>query len=580
MPKAKGKKRLRCRTLVSAVSNGSMYETKRLLCQGNHPDKDKNTNGHTPIFIAALLGNNDIFQLLLSYKASIEVKDTFGNSMLHVTCNTETVKSLLSVGLDVNGRNQLGRTPLQCAIMHRNFDVADILIGNGSDVNARDIDGNTCLHLISKCYHNLTMQLLEHNVGDYDISSVYDRNYVIPMVKKQQTGGFHLALLEHDKDLFDYINYIIKVVKTLDTGDGILEVLEHNPEFCYIAEKLIANGADATLHNLLGQIPLHLAVNGSNYDLIKLLCKAAPSAVNMQDNIGQTPLIHCYTYTDNYEHEEEEEVKRKQSILSLLHEHRADINSTDVNGFGILYYASESLDSLKDIAKLDPDVDVRSCTGASILHLLASETEVPDVEMLELLLQMGLNINCRDNFGATPLFYASWTCNTEWIELLLKHGCRLDALDHFKHTASDLTMFNKRDDIADILKGNVTGDDSKATSSSISEGKISLCLERNNDVDTKFESMVLPVEKSIYISDLLESPVTGRTDSDEENLKIKQAVLHLITKMGELFETFDPRFKMRMELSGSVSEGAKCGRADEFDFLCFLENFEPLFQPE
>ena len=583
-------------SLLLAVSAGNLSETKRLLDDGHLPDAVKNSNGHTPIFLAAHLGHSDIFQHLLSAKAAVlGIRDNAGNSVLHLANHPDIVKKLISLNLDINSRNKLGRTPLHCAILRRNFDVAYIHVEHGCDINAQDIDGNTCLHFVSKCYHYINMDILRSN---YDASKVNDRNYIISYMKRQQVGGFHHALLEHDQDLFDYICHVAKCTKTHKTEKEIIEKLNSHAEFLSLAEILISHGSDPSLLNHLGQAPLHWAVDGSNIELIKLLCKAAPSTVNMQDNIGKTPLVRCYSLADNYHDvesnlNEQKEKQRKASILEILVQNGADLELLDINGFGILYFASHSYDYLQTVLKYSPNIDVRSCTGASVLHLLASETNTLNDKVITLLLKMGLDINCRDNYGATPLFYASWACSTKWIESLLKHGSQLDIVDQVNNTAYDLSLFNKQMDIAAYLTSHLEqckidqvtlSDESshqkfKENCLNLSEKNV-LAIDNSSDVDKLFHSVILPAEGTKYICDILESPVTGRTNVDEENIKINQAVSYLTTKIGEQFATFDPRFKMRTELSGSVSEGVKCGRADEFDILCCLEEFENLLQPE
>ena len=59
----------------------------------------------------------------------------------------EAVKSLLGQGVDVNGQNENGWTPLHHAAIHNsNATVVEYLISQGADVNARDEVGRTPLH--------------------------------------------------------------------------------------------------------------------------------------------------------------------------------------------------------------------------------------------------------------------------------------------------------------------------------------------------------------------------------------------------------------------------------------------------
>ena len=60
--------------------------------------------------------------------------------------NIEAVRSLIQEGVNVNGRNELGETPLFGAVLCNSRAIAELLIHNGADVNARDKNGVTPLH--------------------------------------------------------------------------------------------------------------------------------------------------------------------------------------------------------------------------------------------------------------------------------------------------------------------------------------------------------------------------------------------------------------------------------------------------
>ena len=52
--------------------------------------------------------------------------------------NIEVVKQHLATGVDVNAKNDRGRTPLLRAAEYGRKEIVELLITNGADVNAKD----------------------------------------------------------------------------------------------------------------------------------------------------------------------------------------------------------------------------------------------------------------------------------------------------------------------------------------------------------------------------------------------------------------------------------------------------------
>jgi ankyrin repeat protein len=72
--------------------------------------------------------------------------DTYMATPLHFACmfsnDVEAIKVILGKGVDVNKKDRYGFSPL---MLSKNIKVAEELIKNGADINARDGDGNPVL---------------------------------------------------------------------------------------------------------------------------------------------------------------------------------------------------------------------------------------------------------------------------------------------------------------------------------------------------------------------------------------------------------------------------------------------------
>lgn len=174
-----------------AAGNGSAGVVKALLAAGAEPNaKDK--HGSAPLHSAAFSGSKFVAELLLSSGASVSARNDQGVTPLHIAAQNgfgQVVKSLVAAGAEVNAKDGNGSTPLHYAAYGRttttsngqvvivqtvwlagiddtnadnknsattphggafsdaNREVLEFLLANKADVNAKNNDGATPLHL-------------------------------------------------------------------------------------------------------------------------------------------------------------------------------------------------------------------------------------------------------------------------------------------------------------------------------------------------------------------------------------------------------------------------------------------------
>jgi ankyrin repeat protein len=98
------------------------------------------------LFEAVEKGDIAVVKGLIEGGVDVNVRDKDNNTPLHVTNNPEVAELLLKNGADLNARNKDGWTPLYLAAQQGHADVAELLIRNGADVNARNKYNETPLH--------------------------------------------------------------------------------------------------------------------------------------------------------------------------------------------------------------------------------------------------------------------------------------------------------------------------------------------------------------------------------------------------------------------------------------------------
>ena len=113
-------------------------------------------------------------QLLITIAAVVLVGCGVVKSRIHISAiegNIEAVIQHLADGDDVNSRDVDGRTPLHIATFNNYENLSELLITKGADVNAATIDGLTPLHNTSAKGYVKLAELLINKGADLNAAS-------------------------------------------------------------------------------------------------------------------------------------------------------------------------------------------------------------------------------------------------------------------------------------------------------------------------------------------------------------------------------------------------------------------------
>jgi len=104
------------------------------------------------------------------YKADIEQKGIpYSNEAFFKAVqggDRELVASFIKAGIDINAKEEDGRTALLIAVEKGDAGMAALLADNGADVNARDVDGYTALMYVAYKGNLELAELLLNNGAD------------------------------------------------------------------------------------------------------------------------------------------------------------------------------------------------------------------------------------------------------------------------------------------------------------------------------------------------------------------------------------------------------------------------------
>ena len=152
--------------LFAASYHGDVDTIRWLLKHG--ADANGFCSGYLPLIDAAAIMNLDAVQVLLEYKADINLKNKEGKTPLYwilVHCSGEEklvdmVRRLLGHGADPNICNNGHRTPLHEASSYGLLEAARLLLRYGAKVDEKDEEGKTPYQLATS--DEMTKLLAEH----------------------------------------------------------------------------------------------------------------------------------------------------------------------------------------------------------------------------------------------------------------------------------------------------------------------------------------------------------------------------------------------------------------------------------
>lgn len=110
----------------------------------------------------SILSVPEVLRLIEEEGADVNLRDVDGSTALHVARSSAVARALLDHGAGVNAKNSRGMSPLHRS---RNAGVSRVLLDSGAEVNALDSRGNTALHYAND--RATVQQLLDHGADPH-----------------------------------------------------------------------------------------------------------------------------------------------------------------------------------------------------------------------------------------------------------------------------------------------------------------------------------------------------------------------------------------------------------------------------
>jgi cytohesin len=195
---------------IRAIMFGKIDEVNKLIEAGVDVNRKFDLGASrdiTPLYFAVLTGEADMGKLLIDAGADVDINFK-GVNLLHVSGiyggNEAVTELLIANGLDVNAKctasgETKDTTPLHAAAGKGNIEVAEVLIRNGAELEARILQNqNTPLHLAVRNNHKAVVTLLiaqgadvnaktKHGETPLDLGISKGHNEIVDLLRKH--GG-------------------------------------------------------------------------------------------------------------------------------------------------------------------------------------------------------------------------------------------------------------------------------------------------------------------------------------------------------------------------------------------------------
>lgn len=373
-----------------------------------------------------LNSNNYIKVCLLWWRYASEMPNALFMIMMIQDLDLRIPRFLINHGSNIDSTNGNGETPLMAAVHLNRYDLAELFLQHNANTSITDQQGNTALlHYNIFCNVNIIKLLIEGYNADI--------NYINPLT--YHTLAMQMILYDYSPNVFRYLLSTQQINLNLCDIEGFslvgLAVLKNNQDVIQLLSefKYLFN-----IKNLNQEIPL---MYSKSYKMNCMLLEYG-SNVNSTDNANKTPLFNAtdiktarlfLSYNANINHQDENgdtvlmhaAVNQNPNLVAYLLENGANVNIVNRIGLTpIMIGACSNYTITKMLINKGANLD--NFDNSQTFSPIFNSIVFPDLtDIFELLVENGANVNSKDTYGNTPLFYSIQKKRIKIFLILLTH---------------------------------------------------------------------------------------------------------------------------------------------------------------
>ena len=466
--------------LMQAAMNGHVEAVKSLLESGADASITSRC-GYTALMMAVEGGHSECIDVFLPLKCDLHAVNTNGDSLFTLTIDKpevlekilktgrvdksakvplparhldlECARHYIDAGFDVEMRDGDEETPLLSAARHGRVDLAEFFLSKGADIMAINKldqnffelagafdDSETLLkkypcpdefmsQAIKGCCFSNRLELIKNIASEEQIAGAAEEALVfvansdsldclrlfLPHVKDNVYCLFeasHNAVSNNQTNSFYEIFRFVSESSSKTTIDSLVKILPffYNPAAecgnLEIIDFLLGKGAPVKNWEYQGATPLMIAAAEGHLEVVKRLVEAEVDVNFEHENGSGTALIVAAT-------------NGHAAVVKFLLESGANPSITDSTGYTALLSATfyNRIDVVEELLKSHTqNINVTSADGLS--PLLAA-VKIGDGEVAERFLDLGAELNQRDDEGNTAVHIAALEGHSHLILFLI-----------------------------------------------------------------------------------------------------------------------------------------------------------------